>query len=85
MTTPDAPSTARLGALLVGVILSGITCLFFCYYTIRLIYINIAVPGVAAHRQSGMYIGFAAFPLATIAFGWICLRCLRAAARSRPE
>jgi hypothetical protein len=51
---------------------------FFCYYTVRLIYINVS--GQVAHRAGGMYIGFVAFPLATIIFGglgWLCIRASR--------
>ena len=50
---------------------------FFVYYTVRLLYINLAVPGVAAHRQTGMYIGAAVFPVAAAGFGWIAGRCWR--------
>jgi len=49
---------------------------FFAYYTLRLIYINLAGE-VGSRRNSGMYIGAVAFPLATLMFGWIGLRCLR--------
>jgi hypothetical protein len=62
-----------LGALLAA------PALFFAYYTARLIYINFAAPGVAAHRQFGMYIGAVAFPLATLIFGWLSVRCFRKA------
>jgi hypothetical protein len=55
--------------------------MFFCWYTVRLIYINLAVAGVAEHRQTGMYLGAVAFPLASIIFGWLCLRSIRASAR----
>jgi len=51
--------------------------LFFAYYTVRLLYINLAVQGVAEHRQGGMYVGAIAFPIATLVFGWLSLRCLR--------
>jgi hypothetical protein len=46
-------------------------------HTARLIYINIAIAGVAEHRQSGMYIGFLAFPAAVVIFGWLSLKCWR--------
>lgn len=52
-------------------------CAFFGYYTARLLYINLAVPSVAGHRQAGMYIGAVAFPLATLAFGWLSFRCFK--------
>jgi hypothetical protein len=50
---------------------------FFAYYAVRLLYINLAVQGVAAHRQGGMYIGAVAFPVAVIVFGWLSLWCFR--------
>jgi len=50
---------------------------FFAYYTLRLLYINLAVPGVAEHRQAGMYIGAVAFPVAALVFGWLSLWCFR--------
>ena len=48
-------------------------CIFFCYYTVRLIYINFAAPpeDAAAHRTGGMLIGAIAFPLAAIVCGII--------------
>ncbi|HVY93710.1 MAG TPA: hypothetical protein VHA14_13205 [Bryobacteraceae bacterium] len=61
--------------------LSGAACLFFLWYTVRLIWVNLFVPGAAQHRQTGMYIGAVAFPLAVIVFGWICRRSWRAAQR----
>jgi hypothetical protein len=42
-----------------------------------LAYINMAVAGVAAHRRSGMYVGFVAFPVAMIVFGWLSALCWR--------
>jgi hypothetical protein len=52
---------------------------FFAYYTVRLAYVNLAVPGAAAHRNSGMYIGAVAFPLAVVVLGWLSLCCFRKA------
>ena len=54
-------------------------CLFFLYYTVRLIYINLTMSAAdaAAHRTGGMLIGAIAFPLAVIVFGalsWFCFR-----------
>ena len=52
---------SKTGAFgLLGALLAA-PALFFAHYTVRLIYINFAAPGVAAHRQSGMYIGAVAF------------------------
>jgi hypothetical protein len=54
-------------------------CLFFIYYTIRLIYVNLAMSSdeAAVHRTGGMLIGAIAFPIAAIIFGvisWFCFR-----------
>jgi len=54
-------------------------CLFFIYYTVRLIYVNLAMSPdeAAAHRTGGMLIGAIAFPVAAIIFGlisWFCFR-----------
>jgi hypothetical protein len=51
--------------------------LFFIYYTVRLIYVNLAMSPdeAAAHRTGGMLIGVIAFPVAAIIFGlisWFC-------------
>ena len=45
--------------------------LFFAYYTVRLIYMNLTMEDAAAHRTGGMLIGAIAFPLAAIIFGGI--------------
>ena len=60
-------------------ILSALPCLFFIYYTVRLIYVNLAMSPdeAAAHRTGGMLIGAIAFPVAAIVFGlisWFCFR-----------
>jgi hypothetical protein len=72
------PGSKTVALGLLGVLLAA-PAIFFAYYTVRLIYINFAAPGVAAHRQSGMYIGAVAFPLATLVFGWLSVRCFRKA------
>lgn len=53
--------------------------LFFAYYTVRLIYVNLAMTAeeAATHRTGGMLIGAVAFPLAAIIFGsisWVFIR-----------
>ena len=63
--------------LLIAVVAAALLCAFFCYYTVRLVYLNIAVPETAAHRGYGMLIGAVAFPAATVAFGWIAWRCAK--------
>ena len=70
------PGSKTVAFRLLGLLLAA-PAIFFAYYTVRLIYINFAAPGVAAHRQSGMYIGAVAFPLATLIFGWLSVRCFR--------
>lgn len=71
--------------LLFGVAAVGFAapCLFFLYYTVRLIYVNFAASAenAAAHRTSGMLIGAIAFPIAAIVFGLISWFCLRKARR----
>lgn len=75
--------TALLRSL--GLILA-FPCAFFTYYTGRLVYINLAVAGAAAHRHSGMYIGAFAFPLAAAIFATLSLHCFRIAQRAaRPS
>ena len=51
----------------------AVPALFFGYYTVRLIYINLAATAedAAAHRSMGMLIGAVAFPVATIVLGLI--------------
>jgi hypothetical protein len=64
-------------------ICSGIISLFFAWYTVRLIWVNLFVAGAARHRQNGMYIGAIAFPVAALLFGFISVRCGRSARGSR--
>jgi hypothetical protein len=49
----------------------GFGSLFFAWYTVRLIWLNLTVEDAAAHRSGGMLIGAIAFPLAAIIFGFI--------------
>ena len=58
---------------------SGAACLFFAWYTVRLIWVNVAVAETASHRQTGMYIGAVAFPVAVLVFGYICRACWKRA------
>ncbi|HQX55751.1 MAG TPA: hypothetical protein PLP07_07475 [Pyrinomonadaceae bacterium] len=46
-------------------------CLFFTWYTVRLIWLNLTREDAAAYRSFGMLIGAIAFPLAAIIFGFI--------------
>ncbi len=45
--------------------------LFFAYYTVRLIYLNLTMENAAAYRSTGMLIGAIAFPLAAFVFAFI--------------
>ena len=49
----------------------AVPSLFFAWYTIRLIWLNLTMEDAAAHRTGGMLIGAIAFPLAAIIFGLI--------------
>jgi hypothetical protein len=69
------------GVLRVAAVMSALPAMFFTYYTVRLIYVNVAVAGAAEHRQAGMYIGFVAFPVLAILFGAISWRFWKRAAR----
>ena len=64
--------------LIIG-ILSAAPCLFFIYYTARLIYINVTMTPEEAevHRTGGMLIGAIAFPIAGIVFGAVSVICFR--------
>ena len=55
-------------------------CIFFVYYTGRLIYINVFGPSLAGRRHAGMYVGAVAFPIAAMGFGWLSWKTLGAAA-----
>jgi hypothetical protein len=64
--------------MIVGLLFAA-PSVFFIYYTVRLIYVNLAMSPdeAAAHRTGGMLIGAIAFPLAAIIFGaisWFCFR-----------
>ena len=65
--------------LLLVSLVSGALCMFFGWYTVRLLWINLAVAGIAQRRQTGMYIGAVAFPVAMFLFGYICRRCWKSA------
>jgi hypothetical protein len=60
-------------------------CLFFLYYTARLVYLNLTMEDAAAHRTGGMLIGAIAFPLAAIIFGLISVYCINKARRGFRE
>lgn len=49
----------------------AVPSLFFAYYTIRLIWLNLTLENAADYRSTGMLIGAIVFPLAAIIFGFI--------------
>ncbi len=54
--------------------------LFFAWYTVRLIWLNLTMENADAYRSTGMLIGAIAFPLASIIFfgiSWMFLRWSR--------
>jgi hypothetical protein len=63
-------------------ILLGLGCVFFAYYTVRLAYVNLTAANISEHRQSGMYVGAVAFPVAALIFGYLTLWCAKAAFRA---
>jgi hypothetical protein len=65
---------------LLGTVLA-LASVFFAFYTARLLYVNLTITGDASRRQSGMYIGAIAFPLAAVLFGWLSWRCIKVARR----
>ena len=63
----------------------AVPSLFFTYYTIRLLYVNLTTVDAAVHRTDGMLIGAVAFPLAAILFGLFSWFFLKRARKSRPR
>ncbi|MFL6373552.1 MAG: hypothetical protein ACJ73D_02685 [Pyrinomonadaceae bacterium] len=76
----STPATNRLlfGSCGVAFLIPSI---FFTYYTIRLIYVNLSMDDAAAHRTGGMLIGAVAFPVAALICGGISWLFLRKASR----
>lgn len=66
-------STPTINRVLYGVcgVAFPVPSLFFSYYTVRLIYMNLTMEDAAAHRSMGMLIVAIVFPLAAIIFGFI--------------
>lgn len=60
----------------------AVPSLFFTYYTLRLLYLNLTMENAAAYRSTGMLIGAIAFPLAAIIFGSISWFFIRRGLRS---
>ena len=71
---------------LAGVIVFAAPALFFAWYTLRLIYINLTVPEARSHWSGGMLVGAIAFPLAVLVFGsisWLCFGRFRGSKRTK--
>ena len=68
----DSLITKKVLFVICGVA-TTVPCLFFTWYTVRLIYVNLTASAedAAAHRTGGMLIGAIAFPVAAIIFGSI--------------
>ena len=66
-------STPTINRILCGVcgVAFAVPAIFFTYYTVRLIYMNLTMENAAAYRSGGMLIGAIAFPLAALIFGFI--------------
>ena len=64
--------------LIIGTLFAA-ACLFFIYYTVRLVYVNMTMSAddAAIHRTGGMLIGAIAFPVAAIIFGTISFFCFK--------
>jgi hypothetical protein len=77
--------TGQLKKFLLAVTGTGMVlpCMFFAYYTIRLIYINLTADSTGPRPGAGMYIGFVVFPVAAIVFGVLSWLCFRTAFRKR--
>lgn len=65
----------------------ALPCIFFIWYTVRLIYLNLTLPAaeIAEHRTGGMLIGAIAFPTAAIIFGFISRYFIKKALRGSRE
>ena len=79
IATPDKIVFAICGFMF------AVPSVFFAYYTVRLIYINLTIADAAAHRSVGMLIGAIAFPLASIIFGFISWYFIKKALRGFKE
>ena len=77
---PQNRNATRLLTAFCGVV-SLAPCIFFGWYSLRLLYINLTTDDAAAHRSGGMLIGAIAFPLATSVFGLISWLSIKRAFR----
>ena len=63
-------NTAKILHIFCGAVFA-LPSLFFAFYTIRLIWLNLTLENAADYRSTGMLIGAIVFPLAAIIFGFI--------------
>ena len=80
----STPAKNKIFFIFCGVAFA-VPCLFFTYYTARLLYLNLTMEDAAAHRTGGMLIGAIAFPLAAIIFGLISWFCFKRAMSVAPK
>jgi Na+/phosphate symporter len=66
----STPAINKTLFILCGVAFAA-PCLFFLYYSARLLFVNLTMEDAAAHRTGGMLIGAIAFPLAAAFFGLV--------------
>ena len=61
--------------------------IFFTWYTVRLVYVNLTMPGdeTAVRMGRGMWVGFVAFPVIALTCGVISWFLLRRALRGFPH
>lgn len=77
----DSARQIKFILLIAAGIFLALASVFFCYYTVRLLYLNLTMADAAAHRSGGMYIGAVVFPIATFVFGILSLLSFRTAKR----
>ncbi len=66
----SSPTIMRILFAVCGVAFA-LPSIFFTYYTVRLIWLNLMMENASDYRSTGMLIGSIAFPLAPIIFGFI--------------
>ena len=80
----SSPTINRILFAFCGVAFA-LPCLFFTYYTVRLIWLNMTMENAAAYQSGGMLIGAVAFPAAAIVFGLISRWFIKKSRRGSKE
>lgn len=57
-------------------VIAGLVCIFFLFYTIRLLVVTAFLTRTRA-GGSGAFVGAIAFPVLAIVFGWLAVRAWR--------